>query len=173
MRAIRIALWMSLLMVFGVAWAHGPTRQKVTESVVINATPAKVWAMVGNFNGLPQWHPAVEKSTSTNGNEAGSVRTLTLKGGGEVVEVIEERNDTEMTLNYRMISGVLPVTNYTSRLHVTAGDAAGTSVVEWRGAFYRGFPNNDPPPELNDDAAVNAITGVYKTGLANLKKVLE
>jgi hypothetical protein len=46
-------------------------------------------------------------------------------------------------------------------------------VVEWRGAFYRAYPNNDPPPEKNDEAAVKAITGVYKSGLENLKKLVE
>ena len=35
--------------------------------------------------------------------------------------------------------------------------------------FYRGHPNNDPPPELNDEAAVKAVTGVYKAGLEALK----
>ncbi len=43
----------------------------------------------------------------------------------------------------------------------------------WRGAFYRGYPNNDPPPELNDDAAIAAVTGVYKMGLEALKKKVE
>jgi hypothetical protein len=47
------------------------------------------------------------------------------------------------------------------------------SVVEWRGAFYRGYPNNDPPPDQNDEAAVKAISGVYKGGLENLKKLVE
>jgi hypothetical protein len=47
------------------------------------------------------------------------------------------------------------------------------SVVEWRGAFYRGHPNNDPPPDQNDEAAVRAITGVYQSGLANLKRLVE
>ena len=46
-------------------------------------------------------------------------------------------------------------------------------MVEWRGAFYRAFPNNDPPPDKNDEAAVAAITGVYQSGLANLKKLAE
>ncbi len=40
-------------------------------------------------------------------------------------------------------------------------------------AFYRGYPNNDPPPDQNDEAAVKAITGVYKSGLENLKKIVE
>jgi uncharacterized protein YndB with AHSA1/START domain len=157
----------------GMASAHGPTRQKVMESITINADPAKVWALVGDFNSLPKWHPSIEKSVDTDGNNVGSMRTLTVKGGGEVVEALEDYSAPDMTLRYRMKSGVLPVTNYTSMLKVAKGEAPGTSVVEWRGAFYRGFPGNDPPPNLNDDAAVEAITNVYKTGLAQLKKVLE
>jgi hypothetical protein len=77
-----------------------------------------------------------------------------------------------MKYNYRgKDGGALPVTNYTSTLAVIAeGD---TSVVEWRGAFYRAYPNNDPPPDKNDEAAVAAVTAVYKDGLANLKKLVE
>ena len=45
--------------------------------------------------------------------------------------------------------------------------------MEWRGAFYRGYLNNDPPAELNDEAAVAAVSGVYRAGLEALKKRLE
>ena len=55
---------------------------------------------------------------------------------------------------------------------VKAGEG-GTTVVEWRGAFYRKYMNNDPPKGEDDDAALSAITGVYKSGLENLKAVLE
>ena len=67
---------------------------------------------------------------------------------------------------------VLPVTNYSSQISVTAVDG-GKSSVEWRGAFYRGDPLNDPPPALNDEAAIAAVSGLYKLGLAALKKKLE
>ena len=67
--------------------------------------------------------------------------------------------------------GALPVSNYTSTIQVTADGSK--AVVEWRGAFYRGFPNNDPPPDKNDEAAVRAVTGVYQSGLANLKALVE
>lgn len=64
--------------------------------------------------------------------------------------------------------GILPVTNYSSTISVKAnGDK---STVTWKGAFYRGYPNNDPPADLNDEAAVEAVTNVYKAGLAHLKK---
>ncbi len=153
------------------AIAHGPSRQKVTEQVTIKAPPAAVWAKLKDFNGLQSWHPAVEKSAATDGSKAGSVRTLTIKGGGKAVEELESINDEQMTLKYRYKEGTLPVSNYQSTLSVKPAD--GGSEVEWRGAFYRGFPNNDPPPELNDEAAVKAITGIYKSGLENLKKTLE
>lgn len=165
--------WLGLALALPLAaHAHGPTRQKVTEQVEIKATPELVWNRVKDFNGLPSWHPAVESSTATNGSSVDSVRTLNLKGGGKIIETLEAYNDADRTLKYRMKEGDLPVTNYTSTLKVKPAPG-GNSLVEWTGAFYRGYPNNNPPPELNDEAAVKAITGVYQTGLANLKKIVE
>lgn len=45
----------------GAAWAHGPSRQKVVESVEINAPADKVWAVIGNFQDA-SWIPAVAKT---------------------------------------------------------------------------------------------------------------
>ncbi len=158
----------------GAALAHGPTRQKVTETITINAAPDAVWAKVKDFGAMNTWHPAVEASAAADGNKVGSRRTLTLKGGGKVVEELETYNEAEKSFSYRMKdAGPIPVTNYSSTFTVKPGSAAGTTLVEWRGAFYRGFPNNDPPADKNDDAAVAAVTGIYKTGLGNLKTVAE
>jgi carbon monoxide dehydrogenase subunit G len=155
------------------ALAHGPTRQKVTETATIKAAPDAVWNKVKDFNGMAAWHPAVEGSTATDGSKEGSVRTLSLKGGGQMVETLEGYSDAERKFSYRAKDGgALPVTNYTSTLTVKPGDG-GTTLVEWRGAFYRAYPNNNPPPGQDDDAAVKAITGVYQSGLANLKKIME
>ncbi len=154
------------------AAAHGPTRQKVIEKVTIDAPAATVWARIRNFDALKDWHPAVETSPADKGNTEGSVRQLALKGGGALTETLESWDDAKMKYSYRAKDGgALPVTNYTSTISVS--DDGGKAVVEWRGAFYRGFPNNDPPPEQNDEAAVKAITGVYQSGLANLKKLVE
>lgn len=154
------------------AAAHGPTRQKASEAVEIAAPPDKVWAVVGNFDSLKDWHPAVASSTADKGNETGSMRTVELKGGGSLVETLQKYDAKAMSYSYRARDGgALPVSNYTSTISVRGdGDK---SKVEWRGAFYRAYPNNDPPPEQNDEAAVKAITTVYTTGLANLKKVVE
>jgi len=168
----RWLLGLALAAVAGTAAAHGPTRQKVTETIRIDAPAATVWARIKDFAALQAWHPAVEASPADKANEVGSVRQLKLKGGGALTETLEAWDDAGMKYTYRAKDGgALPVTNYTSTIRVT--DDGGKAVVEWRGAFYRGFPNNDPPPDQNDEAAVRAVTGVYQSGLANLKTLVE
>ena len=57
----------SVLLVPGVAQAHGPSRQKVIEKIEINASPEKVWAVIGNFGDMG-WLPIVDKTEATGGN---------------------------------------------------------------------------------------------------------
>ena len=157
-----------------VADAHGPTRQKVAETVEIAQPPEKVWAAIGNFQDM-SWHPAVEKTEGEKGNAVDATRKLTLKGGGTIDEVLYKYEPEKMSYSYRITNvdvKVLPVTNYSSTLTVLPA-AGGKSTVEWRGAFYRGYPNNDPPADLNDQAAIKAVTGVYRAGLDGLKAKLE
>jgi carbon monoxide dehydrogenase subunit G len=154
------------------ASAHGPTRQKAVETIKIDAPAAVVWAKIKNFDSLKDWHPAVESSPADKGNAEGSERKVSLKGGGSLVETLERYDDAQMRYSYRLQDGsALPVSNYTSTITVTG--EGNTSTVEWRGAFYRSYMHNDPPPEQNDEAALKAVTGVYQSGLANLKKLVE
>ncbi|MFD1696058.1 SRPBCC family protein [Roseibium aestuarii] len=152
--------------------AHGPTRQKVTLSTEVAATPDKVWAVVGNFQDM-SWHPAVHSSTGTGDNAPGATRVLTLgeEGGPTISEELYKYDAAKMTYSYRITDvkvEVLPVTNYSSHLTVKPV-GSDRSLIEWRGAFYRGYPNNDPPANLNDEAAVAAVSGVYQGGLDALK----
>lgn len=159
-----------------IAVAHGPTRQKHTETVEIDAPAAKVWERIGNFQDM-SWHPAVKKSEGSGGNDIGATRKLILddEGKATIDEELYKYDAGAMTYSYRITKvdvQVLPVTNYSSHLSVKAlGD--NKTEVEWRGAFYRGYPNNDPPPELNEEAAIKAVSGVYRAGLDQLKKELE
>ncbi|MGD9785252.1 MAG: SRPBCC family protein [Hyphomicrobiaceae bacterium] len=169
-----LAVTMTLLALSAtVVSAHGPTRQKVTKTVEIAAPVDKVWKALGNFQDMG-WHPAVEKTEGTGGNEPGAKRTLTLKGGGKIHETLTKYDAAGHLLSYEISEvdvKVLPVNNYSSTLR--AEEQGGKTLVTWRGAFYRGFMNNDPPPELSDEAAVKAVTGVYEGGLDALKKALE
>ena len=157
------------------AQAHGPTRKKVEETVQINAAPDKVWKVVGNFQDM-SWLPPVEK---TEGKEANTpdkaTRILTLKGGATVEESLYKYSAEAMSYAYRITKvdvKTLPVNDYSSTLKVEP-DGDGKSKVSWSGAFYRGYMNNDPPPELNDEASQKAVRGLYRTGLDALKAQVE
>ena len=167
-RRIVLMAGLAFALLPGIASAHGPTRQKVTLSAEVAAEPAEVWQTIGNFQDM-SWHPAVHASTGENGNEVDATGVLTLgqEGGPTISELLYKYDADKMTYSYRIEEvavEVLPVTNYSAHLTVKPRDGGG-SIVEWRGAFYRGYPNNDPPPELNDEAAVAAVTGVYQAGL--------
>ena len=134
------------------ALAHGPSRQKVVEKIEIDAPAAKVWEIVGNFQDW-NWHPAIAKTEGTGGNAADAKRKLTLKNGGVIEESLTKYDADGKSLSYKIDAvdvKVLPVNNYASTISVK--EDGGKSVVEWKGAFYRGFMNNDPPPELSDEA---------------------
>ncbi|MGR3802912.1 MAG: SRPBCC family protein [Marinibacterium profundimaris] len=153
------------------AVAHGPSRQKITETVAVSAPPEEVWARIGDFQDM-SWHPAVAKTVGEGGNEIDATRVLSLgsEDGPVINEVLYKYDVDKRTYSYRITEvdvNVLPVTNYSSHLTVKDG-ADGGSLIEWRGAFYRGYPNNDPPPELNDEAAIAAVTDVYRAGLEAL-----
>ena len=155
------------------AQAHGPTRKKVEEKVTINAAPDKVWAVVGNFQDM-SWLPPVEKTEGKGGNEVKATRTLTLKGGATVEEELAKYDAEKKSLMYRITKvdvKTLPVNDYSSTIEIE-GDG-NKSKMTWRGAFYRGYMNNDPPPELNDEASKKAVLGLYKAGLENVKAKAE
>ena len=88
------------------------------------------------------------------------------EGGPTISEILYKYKPEKMTYSYRITDvdvQVLPVTNYSSHLTVKRREGGG-SIIEWRSAFYRGYPLNDPPEELNDEAAIKAVTAVYEQG---------
>lgn len=171
-----LVLVMTLLLC-GTVQAHGPSRQKVTETIVVDAPAAAVWAIVADFCAIATWHPGVVKCAGDGGNEPGASRVLTIgeDGGPEIHEELLKYDAANMTYKYKVTRtdmAILPVTTYSSFLSVI-DNGDDTSTVEWRAGFYRGHPNNNPPPELNDEAAVSAVTGSYTAGLAEIKRLAE
>lgn len=156
----------------GIASAHGPSRLKTEQSVVLDATPAEVWEVIGHFDDM-SWHPAVASTAMTPEGAAADVpdestRVLTLAAEGDptITEQLMAIDNDKMSYKYMITevdTAVLPVTNYSSTLMVK--DKDGQAEVTWKGGFYRGFPNNDPPAELNDDAAIAGVDGIYQAGL--------
>jgi uncharacterized protein YndB with AHSA1/START domain len=144
------------------------------ESVTIAAPPETVWRALSAFHDM-SWLPPVDRTEGTGGNSIGAARRLHLKGGPTVDEVLERYEPEAMSYSYRIAAvdtAVLPVTVYSSTIAVQPG-SSGSSVVSWRGSFSRGQPGDNPPAALNDEAAVKAVSGLYRTGLDALKARVE
>jgi len=134
----------------------------VVEKIEIDALAAQVWAAIRSFDALADWHPAVEASPADRANAAGSVRRLSLKGGGHVVETLDSHDDAHMTYTYRAEDGgALPAAGYRSTIKVAPAGRGAT--VEWRADF-------SPGPGVTAEAAEQAIRGVYRAGLDSLRK---
>lgn len=145
---------------------------RIKETIEINAPADAVWAKVGNFNDM-SWHPAIAKTelASGNNNEVGATRTLTLPDGGTVKEVLVAYDKDGMTMKYDITESVLPVREYSATILVKSSD--GKTTVTWRSMFKRKDPANPGAPGQDDKAAKEAITGIFKSGLENLKKISE
>ena len=173
-----LALGLSVSLVPFTASAHGPSPQKVEKSITIKADPAKVWAIVKDFGNFHKWHPGVastklEQKKDDNGDMA-TFRTLTFKDGGSVFEKLRSADDATMKLKYEIVTGTLPLTDYNATITVSKGENPGETNVVWVGRFYRLYKLNPPIPAGQDDeTAIKAITGIFDSGLANLKKVAE
>jgi len=119
----------------------------------------KVWELIGGFNALPDWHPAVEKSEL---EEEGQVRVLQLAGGGTITEKLEKIDDNEKVYSYTITDSPLPVANYSSTIRVKT-DEDGNAIVEWSSEFE--------PKDAPESDAIEAIQGIYQAGFDNLKKI--
>ncbi len=166
----RFITFISLTLVITPLFAHGPTPQKVDESIIIQADLAKVWKKIQAFDLIANWHPEVTEVKMDDD----TTRVLTLKNGGNITDSLDEVNEDEKYLSYRLLAenpAVFPVSFYTITIQVDPESDA--SKVSWSGRFYRGDTGNFPSDELNDQAAINAMTLYATSGLAGLKKALE
>lgn len=169
-----------LFLFSALANAHGPVRGKMTATVTIDAPAADIWAVIQNYGDM-SWHPAI-KSVSGGDNKKGSVRVLTLANGGTITEELKAYKADKMTYKYKITDmssvktiqhagqdenvPVLPVENYAATIMVK--EKGGSSIVTWIATYYRAYVNNNPPEELNEEAADAAVTAVLTDGLTSL-----
>lgn len=146
----------------------------VVESIEIKAPVAKVWAASKDFDSLNKWHPGFARDVLTKGqnNVPGAVRALTIKDGPTFTEELLTFSEPERIYQYRIIESPLPLQKYVATFNVKPGKE-GTTKVTWSAKFTRKNPADHPPEGETDEAAVKLITGVFQSGLANLKKLTE
>ena len=155
-----------LALVVGTTTAFAANVLSVKEKVELSVPPDKAWALIKDFDGWQNWHPAIASTEITSGknNSHGEVRVLTTKDGGKITEKLVRYQPKAFGYTYSILESPLPVTEYTSTVQVKATQSG--SVVTWASHFKA--------KEGTADAdAIKTIRDIYRAGLDNLKAKLK
>jgi len=122
-----------------------------------HATADAVWALTRDFGAWDGWYPDIQSCDliEGSGNHPSTVRKLGLGGDATLVERLLSHSDADKHCTYMIVSGVLPVRNYTSSFQVDS-TADGKAKITWSSAF--------DADGVNDEDAIKTITGIYEGG---------
>ncbi|MBK8815991.1 MAG: SRPBCC family protein [Methylococcaceae bacterium] len=165
-----------LLLLPSSVFAHGPTPQKAKESIEIIAPVEKSWESVKQFDKISEWYSDIKISTGDGKLESGGTRTLTFQNGEKLVDELDFFSDKDHEYSYRIKTEnvkALPVSSYSVTVKVEPGNNDRSSIIILKSRFYRGDTGNTPPDNLNDEAAVKAMTNYFKNILSGLKQKIE
>ena len=145
---------------------EGIAMARVYTSSVINARCDRVWARIRDFNGLPNWHPAIAESRIENGEPAdkiGCVRDFRLRNGDRIRERLLGLSDHDLFCTYSILESPMGVVNYVATLRLTPVTDGERTFAEWTAEF-------DCPPEREAELVTNIGTGVFQGGFDALKR---
>ncbi len=129
-------------------------RDRIQRWVSLPHPPEKIWAEIGGFGGLADWHPGVA-GTEVVTIEGETHRHLTLGNGELLLERLVETGPLYYT--YEIADSPLPLTNHRATLSCVAED--GGCHVFWSAVFE---PTNPSADEI--------ISGFYEEGLRALRE---
>lgn len=136
-----------------------PAVISVSMSTELDAVPADVWKVVGDFGALDKFVAVVE-SVDVEGEGVGAVRTLHLPEGATVTETLDAWDADAMSYSYSISESPLPIEGYSSTIAVSALEG-GRTKVDWSSKFKaKGAPDAD---------ARKSVTDFYALGFAGLK----
>ena len=139
---------------------------KAYASSVIDAPASAVWAVIRDFNGLPDWHPAIAVSEIEDGrasDQVGAVRSFTLHDGAHIRERLLGLSDETMTCVYNFETTPFEVENYLATLRCTPITDGDRCFIDWSASF-------DSDPAAADEYLGIFADGVFQGGFDALKE---
>jgi hypothetical protein len=142
---------------------------QVVCSTIIEKPIEDVWALLRDFNGHDQWHPAIATSAierSLPSDLVGCVRRFKLQDGGELREQLLTLSDIEQCFSYCLLDTPVPLFNYVAHVNlypVTDGDQ---TFWQWKSRFTT--------PQGREDEMANMVTkDIYEAGFEAIRTQLE
>ena len=137
-----------------------PDRQdhdRLSRMVQLPASVAEVWAVIGDFHGVADWHPLIASCEPAE-IDGETYRHLVLDDGGKVFERLLETGPNFYT--YEIIDGPLPVSDYRATISVVEEDEG--CHVYWSAYFVPTAPDQHKSDEM--------VAKVYEVGLEALRE---
>ncbi|MFH8500647.1 SRPBCC family protein [Streptomyces coeruleorubidus] len=137
-------------------------------SSVFTSSADEVWAVARQFNGLPDWHPAIRASEIAgggNGLTPGAVRVLTGTDGSTYRERLVALDDADRSLTYEIVEAPLPVRGYRSTLHVQPVADIGGAFLSWHATFT-------PAQGTTAEEATTLLEAAYAAAAAGLRTIV-
>ncbi len=116
-----------------------------------------VWKLVSDFVGFLT---AQGLDCTGEGDGIGMERAIKV-GSSTVVERLESLDEAARRTSYTIVSGPLPVRDYTGTIQLTAGGEDATTLT-WSGSFQ--------PEGISDEQAIEMMEQVYQGGIKSLQK---
>ena len=139
---------------------------KIYVSSVINAAADTVWSRIRDFNGLPQWHPAIADSRIENSqasDRVGCIRHFHTRDGGMIRERLLGLSDYDFSCVYEILESPMGVENYVATLKLTPVTDGNVCFAEWSAEFECA--------EGRERALAEQIgQGVFQAGFSALKR---
>jgi uncharacterized protein YndB with AHSA1/START domain len=138
---------------------------EVYASSVLNAPADRVWEAIRDFNGLPQWHPAIAESRiegNAAADQVGCVRAFRLTDGGFIRERLLALSDYDFSCTYAILESPMGVEDYVATLKLTPVTDGQRSFIEWSASFACA-------PEREAELVEQIGGGVFQGGFDALK----
>jgi uncharacterized protein YndB with AHSA1/START domain len=105
-------------------------------STVVPAPADEVWAVIRDFNALPDWWPNASTSSEIEDGKAGDqVSAVRRLGGQRVAEILLMHSDQDRAYSYSMPEPIFPIKNHLATIQVRPITDSDHSFVEWSAVF--------------------------------------
>lgn len=133
---------------------------KIVKSTIIAAPVEATWAVLRDFNGHDQWHPAVSDSAIERGlpsDRVGCVRRFHLADGSELREQLLTLSDIDMAFSYCLLDTPIPLLNYVAHVRLVPVTDGDMTFWHWESRF-------DTPPGREKELERTVGEDIYEGG---------
>lgn len=107
----------------------GTEKESVASQGIVNCNSSIIWQKLIEFGGTEKFVPDLIERVVVEGAGIGSIRTIHIKGGGEIIEKLTSVNADKMEMKFIIISTPMPIQNYEGIFTVTHIDDTTCSVL--------------------------------------------